>query len=210
VENKKIIESFSSGRCPVCALLQEDEYNYLCHWVGASGEKYKYSDERFRLLKLNGFCNYHFWRLERINTYYGSARICVGLIEKIIDDLQNQKDRLGANCPVCEDLKANESEHIKELISLLDSRDNRRRYAEGWGVCIPHLMKALTYTNSDNHLASFLVKTEKKQLERVKVNALELIRKRHSSLRWQQTDDEKNSWFRAIEKLVGRRGQKND
>jgi hypothetical protein len=54
------------------------------------------------------------------------------------------------------------------------------------------------------------LETEKKQLERVKMDALELIRKKNPPLRWEQTDDEKNSGFRAIEKLVGRRGRRNE
>jgi len=38
------------------------------------------------------------------------------------------------------------------------------------------------------------------------MNAVELIRKRGLSLRWEQTEDEKNSYFRAVEKLIGKRG----
>jgi hypothetical protein len=207
MEKEKIIELFSSGRCPICALLRQDEFDYLCHWVGVSDEKYKNSEERKRLLELSGFCNYHFWEYEQVGTKYGSAEICIGLIEKTINNLQDQKSRIGANCPVCNDLKVNESEHIKELAYLLSSSRNRTKYAEGVGLCIPHLIKTLAYTNDDS-LTPFLLETAKKQLERVKMNAVELIRKKDAPLRWEQTDDEKNSYFRAIEKLAGRRGTK--
>jgi len=219
VANEKIIKAFLGGRCPVCALLRQDEFDYLCHWVGVSGEKYKNSEERNRILRASGFCNYHFWEYERISTHYGIAEICIGLIENIIDNLRNQREksqllhsqenRIGLNCPVCADLEANELDYLKDLISLLGSHENRIRYTEGWGLCIPHLIKAMAYTN-DASLVLFLLETEKKQLERVKMDALELIRKKNPPLRWEQTDDEKNSGFRAIEKLVGRRGRRNE
>ena len=201
--NEKIIEAYSSGRCPICTLLRQDEFDYLCNWVSISNEKYKNSRMRQGLLKSNGFCNYHFWEFSKISNNYGSAGICVGLIEKIINNLQDQKDFLGVKCPVCIDLKVNESKYIKELVFSLSSPENKTRYAEGWGLCIPHLSKTMAYTK-DASLISYLLETEKLQLERVKMNALELIRKEGPPLRWEQTDDEKKSWFRAIEKLVGR------
>jgi len=219
MSNKKTIEAFSSGRCPVCDLLEQDEFDYLCHWVGVSGEKYKNSEERNRVLKLRGFCNYHFWEFEHLNTNYGSAEVCAGLIEQVIENLRNKKEkkllldsqenRIGSNCPLCADLKARESEYFKELASLLGYYENKTRYSKGWGLCIPHLIKAITYTN-DDLLISFLLETGEKQLERIKMNAMEFIRKKDSPLRWEQTDDEKKSWFSAIEKLVGRRGQRNE
>ena len=162
-----------------------------------------------RLLELSGFCNYHFWEFERLGSHYGSAGISAGLIEKIIDNFWNHENRIGAKCPICEDLKANESEYIKGLIFSLDSHENKIRYTKGWGLCIPHLVKATADTN-DASLVSFLFETEKSQLERVKLNSMELIRKKNAPLRWEQTEDEKNSYFRAIEKLIGRRGHKNE
>jgi hypothetical protein len=40
----RIIESFSSNRCPLCALLRRDEFDNLCHWVVLSVESTKDSD----------------------------------------------------------------------------------------------------------------------------------------------------------------------
>ena len=218
MENKKIIESFSSGRCPICALLRQDEFDYICEWVGVSDAKYRKAEKRIGLVKSKGFCNYHFWEFEHVSTHYGSAQVCIGFIEELIDILQNEKRENqflnlqeyhhSLNCPLCADLKINESSHIEDLITLLDSQGNRTKYAKGWGLCIPHLIQTVLYAN-DESLTSFLLDSQKKQLERIKINAVGLIRKKEAPLRWEQTDDEKNSWFRAIQKLAGRRGQKN-
>jgi len=32
----RLVESLSSGRCPLCAMLRHDEFDSLCEWVGES------------------------------------------------------------------------------------------------------------------------------------------------------------------------------
>jgi len=217
MEKDKVVDAFLSGRCPICSLLRQDEFDLLCHWVGVSDEKHRTSNDRDKLLKSRGFCNYHFWEFERISGSYGSAEVGMGLIEEIIDILQGEEGGnrfLGLlehyrnlDCPLCADMAEIEAGYIKELISLLDSDENRRKYAAGWGLCVPHLIKTIIGVKDDS-LVSFLFEEEKEKMEQLELNAREYVHKRNAPLRWEQTDDEKNSWFRAIEKLVGRRGTK--
>ena len=70
---------------------------------------------------------------------------------------------------------------------------------------MPHLIKIIDYIE-DDLLIKFLFETEIAQMEKIKANAINLIRKRDPPLSWEQTEDEKGSWFRAIEKIVGRNG----
>jgi len=211
MENKKIIESFSSGRCPICALLRQDEFDYICEWVGVSDAKYRKAEKRIGLVKSKGFCNYHFWEFENISRHDGSAEMCLELIEQLITFLQTNKKSTSKNykdhiiCPVCSGLKEKQHEYLSAMVSSLRMIENRKKYTDGWGLCYPHLFKILSYAK-DSSLREFLVDTELAQLKRVKFNAMELVRKKDSPLRWERTDDEKASYFRAIEKLVGRRG----
>ena len=215
MKKAKIVDAFLSGRCPICSLLRQDEFDLLCHWVGVSDEKHKTSNERARLLKSKGFCNHHFWEFERISSSYGSAGVGMGLIEEIIDILQREErgNRLSGllehyrnlDCPLCADMKEIEADYIKELISLLAFHDNRDKYAAGWGLCLPHLIQTVMQLKDDS-IVSFLLETAKERLESVKSNAGDFIRKNAPPLRWEQTKDEENSGFRAIEKLVGRHG----
>jgi len=211
MENKKIIKSFSSGRCPICALLRQDEFDYLCEWVGVSDTKYRKTEKRIRLVKLKGFCNYHFWGFEGISRNDGSAEMCLELIEQLITFLRTNKSLVSAThknhiaCPVCSGLKEKQGEYLNTLVLSLGTIENRKKYAEGWGLCYPHLLKILGYVK-DSSLREFLLDTELEQLKRVKSNAMELVRKKDAPLRWERTEDEKVSYFRAIEKLVGRQG----
>jgi len=212
-----ILDAFLSGRCPICSLLRQNEFDLLCHWVGVSDEKHRTSNERDKLLKSRGFCNYHFWEFERIGGSYGSAEVGMGIIEEIIDILQIEErgnlfsSLLGhyrnLDCPLCADMGEIEAGYIKELMFLLGFHDNRDKYAAGWGLCFPHLIQIVMQLK-DDLIISFLLETAKSKLETVKLNAGEYICKRHPPLSWEQTKDEENSGFRAIEKLVGRRGTK--
>jgi len=202
----KILEAFSSGRCPICALLRQDEFDYLCEWVGMSDVKYRNTKGRSRLLRSKGFCNYHFWEFERVSSHYGSVEMTSELVEQLITILKT-KGAFHHNvaCPVCSDLKAIKTVYLKGLISLLEDNDNRKKYAESWGLCYSHLLMVLNHVR-DESITEFLLETGLEQLKRVKSHGMEFMRKKNPPLRWEQTDDEKAAYFRAIEKLVGRRG----
>jgi hypothetical protein len=72
---------------------------------------------------------------------------------------------------------------------------------------VPHLIKTMEYVK-DASVKLFLLETEQEQLKKIKNNAAALIRKINPPLRREQNEDEKKSYLRAIEKLVGRRGTK--
>jgi len=202
--------------CPICALLRRGEFDLLCKWVGKSGLKDGATKERTRLLNSNGFCNYHSWELSKINSMYENAVISADLMKKIkgicalIKESKSIIGRLkdyynSVACPVCVDLKELESAYLGELINLLDNNENRVKYAQGAGLCMPHLILLAEQARSDS-LAKFLLKTEVSQLDKISIDAISLVNKRDPPLRWEQTEAEKDSWYVAFEKLTGRRG----
>jgi len=222
--SEKVIDAFSSGRCPVCAMLRQDEFDSLCHWVGQSAEQYKGSEERIKLVTSGGFCNYHFWEFQRLNTNYGSAAIGAELIERLIKILRthNYENLIDAfkerkedfkiwsfegstYCPLCRVLRKKEKRYLKELTVILQDDGHKAKYSESRGLCIPHFIKIVDYIEN-GLLIKFLFETQIAQMEKIKANAINLIQKKEPPLCWEQTEDEKKSWFRAIEKIVGRSG----
>jgi hypothetical protein len=220
----RIIEAFSSEGCPLCAMLRRDEFDSLCQWVGLSEERAKDSAQRKQLLTADGFCNYHFWRFQQMSTHYGSAGIAIQLIEKLLGILRTHKQKCfadvirykgghskiqlndnNAECPLCCELCEKERVYLKELLAILKQNEYRSRYEKSCGLCIPHLMKVIDYIE-DVLLLKYLFETEIDQLEKVKTDAASFVSKRYPPLRWEQTDNEKSSWFRAIEKIIGRSG----
>jgi len=216
----KIIEAFYSDGCPLCAMLRRDELDSLYQWVGQSNNNAKNSARIKQLLDAGGFCNYHFWRFQEMCTHYGSANVGAQLIEKLLETLRVDKqihpgnalkhrekvpDAWFAECPLCFELREKEGGYIEELLVILKNQEGRLVYENSCGLCIPHYVKAVNYID-DNSLMSFLYETQIHQLERIKTDAESFISKRYPPKRWNQTEDEKISWFRAIEKIVGRSG----
>jgi hypothetical protein len=222
--SEKIIDVLSSGRCPVCVMLLQDEFDGLCYWVGQSAEKYKGSEERIKLITSGGFCNYHFWKFQGINTYYGNAAIGAELIERLIKILRNHnyenlidafKERKedfkvwslegNTHCLLCRELKKKEKKYLRGLTVILQDDSHKAKYSDEPGLCIPHFIKIIDYIE-DSSLIKFLFETEITQMEKIKANAINLIQKKDPPLRCEQTEDEQKSWFKAIEKIVGRSG----
>ncbi|MCF6149694.1 MAG: hypothetical protein E3K37_13655 [Candidatus Kuenenia sp.] len=210
----RIIGVLSSDRCPVCAMLYQDEFDSLCRWAGKSGEAYRDSEQRIHLVNSGGFCNYHFWQFQKISSHYGSANVCVDLLGKLLVMLNSGKYKRNLNilsaentrkCPLCYELKQKEADYLKELVVVLEDDGVKTKYVSGCGVCMPHFIKLMDYSN-DKSLLEFLFDTQITQIARIKSDAESFIRKMNPSSRWEQTKAEKKSWLLAIEKIVGRNG----
>ena len=217
-DSARLKEVLSRNECPVCSLLSDDEFDLLCHWVGKSGPEDGATEERIRLSDSNGFCNYHFWMFAKISGMYGNAAISIDQIERIqdISGFKGKAERVidllkvrfkNVRCPVCSDLEKMESAYLKELMSLLNEEENKMKYAQGDGLCLPHLM-LLSEDKRSVPLLQFLIERERTQTDKIKADAVSLGNKRNPPLSWEQTRNEKRSGSRAIKKLVGRQGQK--
>jgi len=216
----RIVEAFSSNGCPLCTMLRRDELDSFYQWVGQSNEIAKNSARIKQLLDAGGFCNFHFWRFQEMSTHYGSANIGAQLIDKLLETMRTHKQKYFVDaikhreshfkiwlieCHLCYELGEKERVYLKELLAILRHNGHRSRYEKSCGLCMPHLMKVIDYIE-DVSLLKYLFETEIDQLEKVKTDAASLVSKRYPPLRWRQTEDEKKSWFRAIEKIAGRRG----
>jgi len=211
-----LIEVLSKNDCPVCLLLSQDEFDLLCEWVGESGPEDGATEKRERLLDSNGFCNYHFWVFSKICGMYGNAVMSIDQIGKILNipGFNGKGNNVIAllkehfqnvRCPVCADIKEMESAYLEELISLLNEEENKIKYAQGDGLCLPHLM-LLSEKKQSGPLFQFLIERGCVQMEKIKADAVNLGSKRHPPLSWEQTKNEKRSGSRAIKKLIGRQG----
>jgi hypothetical protein len=216
----RIIESFSSDGCPLCAILRRDELDSLYQWVSHSNNTAKNSGRIRQFLDAGGFCNYHFWQFQEVCTHYGIANIGAQLIEKLLEILGMNKQKCPDNalkhrkkisdpwfaeCPLCFELKEKEGGYLEELLVILKHNGFNPVYEHSCGLCIPHYIKAINYID-DASLMVFLYETQIYQLERIRTNACSFISKRYPPQRWKQTEDEKKAWFQAIEKIVGRSG----
>jgi hypothetical protein len=209
-------KAFNSGRCIICSLLREDEFDILCQWIGNRQE------EEFQktLLDRGGFCNYHFWTLERICDPLGIAYLTKALLdqfvceadENMIDQFKNYTKKQynlseKNKCPVCNNISGCETKHLKNLKEFLSAEQNWELYQNSRGLCIVHFIKLFDFLE-DTRLKEKIYSIQKQHIE-ILLRELEgFIRKQDRTLRWLRTDDEIRSYIRALEKLVGKTGVK--
>ena len=209
-------KALNSGRCIICSLLREDEFDILCQWVGNGQE------EEFQktLLDRGGFCNYHFWNLEKLCDPLGIAYLTKSLLDQFvfeadenrIDEFKNyikkQYNLSEKNkCPVCGIVSESETKHLKNLKDFLSLEQNLELYQNSRGLCTIHFIKLFDFLE-DTSLKEKIFSIQKQHMEILLRELKGFIRKQHRTLRWQRTDDEIRSYIRTLEKLVARTGVK--
>lgn len=138
----------------------------------------------------------------------------------IVADTISPNDRLGedprtarylpttASCPACMDRLKVENLAFKSLIDALEKEDKPMITAleHSAGLCLPHLRQSLEEVRG---LPSFstLVNISKAQIEVLIGELDEFIRKNDHRFRDEKiTAQERDSWRRALERMVGQKG----
>ncbi len=214
----KMHEGLEAGRCAICYFMEKDESELLIQWAGA-GEQIHDGLRNGEL-----FCNFHFWKLNKIANAVTMAALNGFLLELFVFESGNTdvrqtevrlhayQDRQGnssgaALCPLCGRLVEREWAYIEALAKFLEDKDSMSMYERSRGLCMPHFIKV------------FLLEKDERVKERLKViheshitelihELEEFIKKKDPPQKWERTEDEKLSYWRSLEKLVGRQGTK--
>src|SRR4030042_1856933 len=177
-------------RCYICERLDRIEIDYI--------SEIQYQVTRNNNVKSDflkkGYCNYHFWTISSLTTPEAVASMGTMLIEN---------NSFSPNsCLVCEHLKTKEAEFVNEFkedimgVAFENSEQSEKR------LCQPHfrlIMKQL-----DRDIAKYFSSMQKLHNEQLLRELKSFVEKRHS--RHERDKNERTSWWRAIEKLVGRKG----
>ena len=177
-------------RCQVCERLDRIEIDYI--------SEIQYQVTRNNNVKSDfvkkGFCNYHFWTISSLTTPEAVASMGAMLIEN---------NSFSPNsCLVCEHLKAKEIEFLNEFIKDVTATASGNADQSERRLCQPHfrlIMKQL-----DRDIAKYFSSMQKLHNEQLLRELKSFVEKRHS--RHERDKNERTSWWRAIEKLVGRKG----
>ena len=204
------------GRCPICALLQADEFQELCRWFGGD-----VADEgnRRRLDEAGGFCNHHFWLLGEIHSPQSGSLLNDYIAAKFLDLLRNESNGGGQiraqwlrnateKCPLCIHLARREAQHVHAFVDWLEQPSSWQAYENSRGLCLPHLLHCQPLMGNES-LRRRLDHFQSAQIEHLQKEMRELVRKFESGQRWEISPDEWNACRRIIEKLVGRKGTAN-
>ncbi len=224
-------DAFREEGCPVCRLLLKWTRRYLDslfhEYVNDPGV-------RQQLRESHGFCNWHAWMAATIdNSPSGIAIIYEHLLKDQIwilqDFLGSLKPRswwtqLKARwlhverepftqthqhrrptCPACERREAFfEQDFIETLLTSLSDPEFADGFRLSFGLCLPHLYRAIA-TGRDQPNLPLLLELQVKKLEALRGELAEYIRRLDYRFMAEPRGEEKTSWRRVVELFVGKR-----
>jgi hypothetical protein len=188
--------------CPVCRLLDKDEYDFMCHL-----QYQAIHDEKARkdLVIANGYCNFHFYEMARLTSPRGIAMVTRELIDREIKELQEGSlpSRERIDCPMCGHLAEREDFYLREFRDLLREEILRKDYGEADGLCRVHLQKILHFLK-ESELGQFLLLAQVQHLKNLRTELETFLEKGKANAKGM--GPEKNAWWFAIQKKVGKKG----
>ena len=129
------------SRCPVCALLEDLEFEIL------SQLQYNVTEDeavRNAIAKAGGFCDFHFRRFRKLANDRTNALLLLALIREYCE----RSEGIAIRCQVCEDIASYEAWLLKALNSMLHGNDFREQYEQVTGLCICHMQEVQHATDS--------------------------------------------------------------
>jgi len=197
-----LTEAFRFRGCPICLILDQDEKNFMCRWQNRT-----FKEERTRqdLVSAKGYCNFHFYEMARLTSPLVNAVVVKDLIDKEVEEVEQGEAPFPGeiDCPVCGYVSQKEEAYLREFATLFQDRALQEEYEKTDGLCRIHMKKILQASGGDE-LGQFLLRTQLSQLKNLKGELQDFISKGGRGAR--EMGREKNSWWVAINKRVGKKG----
>lgn len=217
-----LIEALQEGGCPVCFLLARHTDHYMRSLLYESVND---PGVRKKLREAGGFCNRHAWSLRKHGDGLGQSILYEDLLHSVRARLKeqgapgagthrtksspasvrrrNSRKKTPGSCPVCSLLARSEEKIITTFIHYFHGQEFSRAFRDSSGLCLPHLVSVL---HRGEDIAGDLLKTELGNMESLQAELKEFQHKNDYRYTGEGFGVERDSWIRAIEKMVGREG----
>lgn len=180
-------------RCPVCALVEDLEFNILRH---LQYDVTRNEHIRASIATAGGFCEFHFRRFRRLANSHTNALLLLGLIQEYcVDD-----GDIRLRCRVCEEIDSYEVRLLEAVKTLLSRNDFRATYEQVPGLCIGHMKEVQNAIHSTTD-RSWLQDCQIRQMKKAAPGLQQMVERSY----YDTTRDQRNTIPRSIEKFVGRK-----
>jgi hypothetical protein len=225
----ELVDAQSMSGCPVCRLAYKQTDRYLDSILY---EAVLDPDVRTKLKNSLGFCREHTDMLRnKPGRALGIALIYRDIIRSVAEALVGarhrstgapsllsrwlpssrdelpvvRKLRASEPCPACKVAEKAETRIVELLIAHLAEEKLYQAYAQGEGLCLEHLVRAIALTPNQEILDRLLQPQSKRYL-RMLTDLDEFIRKRDHRFRGEKYGEEGDVWLRAMNAIVGGAG----
>jgi hypothetical protein len=202
--DRSLREAFGYRGCPICHVLDKDETDFMAQLQYQTTKQEK---ARRDVVSANGYCNFHFHQMARLASPIGNAVLTKDLIDAEIKEIEKGsfEPTLRIDCPICKYADEREESYVKEFRTLLSEKSFKKEYEATDGLCRIHLKRVLNLMK-EGELCQFLLTTQVLHLRILRSELETFISKVRSTSR--DMGNEKNSWWIAIEKWIGKKGLK--
>ena len=211
------MDSFKEEGCPLCFLTKSSVDRYLDSFLYESVND---PGIRKELHRTGGFCNAHAWQLTDFSVgRLGIAILYQNLVSRTEESLaknnssgaSQERNKSGFTlrknknvCPACRTASESEDRYTKAFCDCLDDEEFFKDYAATAGLCLPHFDGVLGRISA-SAIVERLIRIQKEKLNSLDDELGEFIRKHDHRFSGEGYGSERDSWRRAIEKLVGKR-----
>ena len=203
-------EALPEEGCPICRLQRK--------WTDSFLETILYESVndkffRSRLAKTEGFCHTHAWRIAEKNSALGGAILYKDALDRIIRRMEGKKIAKAkglASCLMCENEKDAESRYLSVLAAgLKEDAAFTAEFHKSDGLCFTHLNTLLEML--PGKLRADIIRFHREKYEELSGTIGSFINKfdyRNEDRSF--TDQEKNSWKKAVGISVRAQGTVSD
>jgi len=211
-----LLEALKEG-CPLCFLVKKAAHKLMDSFLYESVND---SAIRKEIIASKGFCNRHAWQLQKLGDGLGQAIVYNDLIERHLQELTeintsaslkelikkvSPKKSRKKICMFCKQEKDAEERYLSVFWESFGDSEFNAQYKNSFGLCLPHLSAALK-KSKDMELSKELTAIESKKLEDLITELKEYKRKHDYRFSREKLGKEGDSWVRAIEKFMGKKG----
>lgn len=218
----EVLEAFQAGGCALCRLAYRASDSYLNALLHEGVTDVKLREE---LRAARGVCHRHATRLTgKRGSVLGTAIVYRDVINTLTKALEaeqappsglfgvpwgRRESALGRNlaatgeCPACLLERDSEQRTAKILLRHVNDSAISAAYVVAGGLCLPHFQIVLDHAGQG--AASLLAGWQATAWRKLRDELDELIRKHDHRFRSERiTDEESDSWLRAVAAVVGR------
>mgnify|MGYP000386243763 CR=1 FL=1 len=201
----ELLDALDGSACPVCTLAARAVDGFLRSFLY---EGVNDVGLRARLRTAGGFCHPHAWQLQRLGDPLAHAL----LYQDLVDDRLSRPGAFAPSpapgpdrCPACGLAADAAHRYLSGLVEALADPAFRARYEGAFGLCLPHLARALDLPRLPGPVRDFLLDCARRQGQRLREQLAEIIRKSDYRHAHEPRGPEKDAWVRAVRWWVGGR-----
>jgi hypothetical protein len=190
--------------CPICTLSKNYLIKYFDDFLY---EAVNDTDRRKELRSSLGFCNRHAHIMYSLGDPLGHSILYADLINVLIENTYpNMSHEKTASrfqkCPACIFEKEQESYLISVFLRAVEIPDFFRTYRNSFGICYPHFKK-VAESCKNNEILEKIKEAETNIMIELRNELNEFTRKCDYRFCNEGFNSEKDSWIRAVRKLMG-------